>query len=68
MNVLRLRTCECEYLGWLCVSIVSLNGFCIIVDLCLDTMCERDCRFAWVKYEASRLGASMDLSIFECCR
>lgn len=67
MNVLRLGICECEYLGWLCVSVVSVNGVCVIVGVYLDTMCEEDSRCAWVKYEGSRLGVSMDLNLFECC-
>lgn len=54
-----LGICECEYPGWLCVSVVSLNGVCVIVGVYLDTMCERDCRCVWVKYEGSRLGVSM---------
>lgn len=62
-----LGICECEYPGWLWVSVVPLNGVHVIVGVCLDTMCERDCRYGWVKYEGSRLGMSVGLSIPKYC-
>ena len=31
---------ECEYLGGVCVSVVSLNDVCLSLWVCLDTMCK----------------------------
>lgn len=33
MNVFELGICECECLGGVCVSVVSLNGVCLSLSV-----------------------------------
>lgn len=33
MDVFGLGICECEYLGGVCVSVVTLNGVCLVLGV-----------------------------------